>query len=103
MKICINSLTSIRVDGDDTASKTSRIRRENVLFARDFGNAIEQKYGSSAEGMKIACDAWKSFVNRANGNLYVSKQDAETLPSYVEKIQKIDPSFNFVAKKRGCF
>ena len=101
MKMCIDSLQSIRVEGDNTLEKIKGIRRVNILFASDFGDAIEQKYGSSTEGMKIACEAWKSFVNRANG--WLPKKDREMIPPYVEKIQKIDPSFNFVAKKRGCF
>lgn len=103
MKICFSSMNSIKVQGDDTYNKQHNLRRTNILFARDFGDAVAQKYADSTEGMQIACNAWKSFVNRANGSSCVTKQDGETVPSYAEKIQKIDPSYNFVPKKRGCF
>lgn len=103
LKQCTNAMETIRVENDGTSARISRLRGENFLFARAFGDAVEQKYKDSAEGMKVACDAWKRFVNRANGSIYVSKTDAETIPTYVEKIQKVDPSFTFVAKKRGCF
>lgn len=103
MKSCISAMDRIRVEGDSTLSKQQRMRKESILFARDFGDAVAQQYKDSAEGMKVACAAWKSYVNRGNGSIYISKQEAEILPTYVEKIQKIDPSFNFVPKKRGCF
>ena len=100
---CCRAMNYIKTENDGTSATINRLKRESILFARDFGDAIEQKYKDSTEGMQAACKAWKSFVNRANGNAWVPKPDAEMIPTYVEKIQKIDPSFNFVAKKRGCF
>lgn len=102
LKSVCDTLNYIKTENDGTSAKIHRLKRESILFIRDFGDAIEKKYSNSNEGMQVACKAWKSFVNRANGNAWVPKQDADKIPSYVEKIQKIDPSFNFVAKKRGC-
>lgn len=100
---CVSAMNYIRVENDGTFAKTQRLKRESILFARSLGDAIEQKYKDNNDGMQAACKAWKSFVNRANGNTCVSKEEEATIPSYVEKIQKIEPDFNFVAKKRGCF
>ncbi len=100
-KDCSSAMERIRVEGDNTTGKISSLRRGNILFARDFGDAMEQKYATSEKGMQIASEAWKSFVKRASG-FGLPKEYMESLPSYVEKIKKVDPSFDFVPKKRGC-
>lgn len=103
VKSCGYAMNRIRTEGDGTSAKINRIERENILFAKQFGDDLERKYGSTAEGMEAACKAWKSYVDRANGNLYIPKTEDPIILTYVEKIQKVDPSYNFVPKKRGCF
>ena len=104
LKLCCSALSAIRVEGDDTFATIRGLKRRSILFARDFGDAMEKKYADSPEGMQIACHAWKSFVDRINGNTSFSKKGSEvaSIPTYVAKIQAIDPTYTFVEKKRGC-
>lgn len=105
LSICRKCMSDIAIQGDNTFTKSSGLYTAHILFAKNFGDAVAKKYATNSEGMQLACKAWKSFVNRINGCTFFSKTDPvlETIPAYVEKIQKVDPSFTFVPKKRGCF
>jgi superfamily II helicase len=104
MSSCRSCLRDLHIEGDDNLNKSSAVFKDHILFARDFGDEVAKHYMDSAEGMALACKAWKSFVDRINGNCFFAKNSpaVASIPAYVEKIKKVDPSYNFVEKSRGC-